>query len=153
MPNDIAAGPRNLAHFTMWEEVILQIGDKIVFLTNGISIIFLIHISEDLSVTGNWPYYAYFHYLFNYGTSSKNSWLAEALCFAKDTSGQFNTLETDAKTKAVNEGFLARREWILSGREMETYGRFPFPLTRSLKMLINKVGMRITLRHAKDTFR
>lgn len=33
--DQIAYAPINLAHFTMWEEVIVQVGDKIAFLTNG----------------------------------------------------------------------------------------------------------------------
>ena len=78
--------------------------------------------------------------------------MGEALCSAKDANGQYDTVNLD-QTKSHNAGFLTRMNWLLNDREIETFGRFPFPMAHSLKMLINKVGMRITLRHAKDNFR
>jgi len=126
--DDAKVGPVNLLLHTLFSQVDVSLGDKLV---------------SNSSAT--YPYRAYFETLLNYGKAAKEAQLTAAGWY-KDTSGAMDNLDMATNTGLFNRVRIASRS-----KTIDLVGRLHCDVFFQEKLMLNNVGIRVKLSRNKDS--
>ena len=130
------AGPINNWMHSLFEEVIVQMGDVIISYPSNC-----------------YPYRAYFETLLSVGKECKESQLSMVL-WNKDTAGHMDdrTCATTGEHAGTNMGLRKRGKFTAVSEEVELVGRLHTDLTSQDRFLPNNLPIKIKLMRSKDIF-
>ena len=136
LPQDAKVGPVNLWLQSLWSQVDVSLGGKLV-----------------TDATNCYPYRAYLETLLNYGSEAKQTQLTSGL-FYQDTPGCLHLVNPfpGGDNPPVNEGLAKRAEMTRRSREVDLIGPLHVDMFFQDRYLISKVDIKIKLHRSKHQF-